>query len=247
MKLHLSFWGTATVAALTACTSNPVATEHGDDEEALEVTLSIPANPIETLATAGFEISVRDHQGSAMMDFEAVMFEYRLEGETEWVGAPMSPEGTRFHAPVTFFTSGDYELRVSGQRHGGMMGVLHQRPDHLEVLRAHVETADMRIEFETYPGHLEEGAEAEMRFWVFEKDPDLNGIRHAITGLSVDIHCEEEAGFAEEHAADEHDPGVYEAHHTFAEAGGFHAEMHFTDPGGQSIEVGFHTHVEHGH
>ena len=247
MKLHKSVWGATALAVLAACSSNPTQPVHDDEGEAPEVTLTVSSEHVHTLTEMTFTVAIRDHHGTAMMDYEAVVLEYRLEGATEWRGTPMTASGDVFELPFTFFTSGEYELRVSGQPHGGAMGVMYDRHDHLEVGRAHVEVADMRVEFETFPGHLHEGDEAAIRFWVLEKNADANGVRHPITGLTPDIHCEEEAGFSEEHAAHEEAPGVYEAHHTFTEAGDFHAAIHLTDSGGTPFEVEFHTHVAHGH
>ena len=247
MRLNKCLWGATLLAVLTACTSNPTQPVHDDEGETLDVTLSISSEHVATLTEANVSVEVKDHDGVAMMDFEAVVFEYRLEGTTEWTGTPMTASGTAFAAPVTFFTSGEYELRVSGQPHGGVMGVMYDRHDHLEVERAHAEVANMRVEFETFPGDLHEGAEGALRFWVLEKDADVNGVRHPIAGLTAAIHCEEEAGFSEEHMAHEEEPGVYEAHHTFVEAGGFHVGIHLTDSSGNPFEVEFNTHVSHAH
>ncbi len=247
MTTYTKLWVASAAALMLACTSNPAEPIHDDENEELTVTLTVLTEHVHTLAAADFEVSIKDHHGAAVMDFESILLEYRLEGATEWRGVEMTPQVDRFGLSHVFYTSGEYELRVSGHPHGGAMGVLHDPHMHLDVGRAHAEVGEMRIEFESFPGHLHEGEEATLKFWVLDKDPDANGVRHPITGLTAAVHCEEEAGYTEEHDAHEHEPGVYEAHHTFQEAGGFHAEMHVTDPLGAEHHVDFHTHVAHAH
>ena len=144
----------------------------------------------------------------------------------------------------TFFTSGEYDFRVIGIEGGSIEElVLYEAPDHMEVERAHQEVGGFRVEFETFPGHLHEGTEAAIRFWITDA---ADG--HVIASLVAEIHCTDGNGVAEEHnPPHEEEPGVYEAHHTLLEAGDAHFEIHFTGPDGAEQHAEFDVPVVHAH
>ena len=108
-------------------------------------------------------------------------------------------------------------------------------------------TLPYRVEFESFPGHIHEGSAAEMRFWVMEAEKNAAGERPPITGLTAArIHCLTGSNAEEFHAVTEIEPGVYQAEHSFTEAGEFHAGIHL-DVGGQAAEASFDLHIAHQH
>ncbi len=144
---------------------------------------------------------------------------------------------------MMFFTSGEYEIRVMGMHHGhDHSEVLYQMAEHLHVGRAHADVGGFRVEFEAFPGHAHEGETSTMRFWIMD---DIDA-RPAVGGLAAEIHCTDPSGTEESHGAMESSTGVYEADHTFQEAGEAHIAVHFPGGAGQ-LEADFHFPVSHGH
>lgn len=227
---------------LTACDSNPVDNEQEITPDDLQVELTFSTDHIHTLSEVGITAEVTGPQGTHFTDVEAVEVERRLEGETDWHGIELTQEGTHFEGAYTFMTSGDYELRVTGQMAGEEdRSVLYERPDHLGVGRAHVEKDGYRIEFENFPGHAHEGEEVTLKFWVLDADSE-----DPVEGLSAEIHCTDPSDAKEAHEPHEHEAGVYEAHHSLEEAGEAHFAIHIPGNGGE-IEADFHVPIAEGH
>lgn len=228
--------------ATGACADNPVAVED-DHDDTLTAQLTLSADHVHTLSELTYSVVVLDHHGEAVTDLQAVTVDRLIEGGDTWRSTELTLVGTTWTAPYTFTTSGDYQVRVSVLRHGTTdPEIVHTMDEHLHVGRAHVEVGAFRVEFESFPGHLHEGDEAEMKFWVFEAEKNADGIRPPVEGLQAHIECLEASGTSEEHEATEVEHGVYMATHTFAEAGLFVARLHLPDG-----EADFETHVVHGH
>lgn len=228
--------------ALAACADNPMVVEE------LSVQLELSSGHVHTLSELGFTVTVTNQYGTPITDFETIQVERRAHGSDTWRGTELTLAGTSYTGTYMFNSSGEYDLRVSGQRHGqAAMSVLHEMGEHMEVARAHaVVNEQYRIEVETFPGHLHEGDEAEVRFWVLDPDRNAEGIRPPITGLTnLRLHCVDEmhsTGITEVEA------GVYMVTHTFAEAGEAHLGLHLMNPDGSPMgEAEFTTHVAHGH
>lgn len=230
--------------ALAACSDNPVLVQPGD----VTVELELSSDHVHTLSEITYTVTVRDHTGAYLTDFDSLTVERKAHGSDTWRATELALTGTSYTGTYTFASSGEYDLRVSGQRHGeSEMAVLHEMAEHMEVGRAHeVLNEQYRVEVETFPGHLHEGDEAEVKFWVLEPDPNAEGIRPPISGLTnLQIHCVDEM-----HTADitEESPGVYVVQHTFAEVGETHLGLHVMHGDGSMMgEAEFTTHVVHGH
>ncbi len=195
-----------------------------------------------------FTVSVTDHHGEFVTDFDTLRIERRAADSDTWRSTNLELQGTSYVGTYTFTSSGDYDIRVSGRRaHDTGMVVMQAMSEMLTAVRAHAEAGGYRIEFESFPGHLHQHDEATMKFWVMEIERNADGVRPAITGLTTEIHCLEADGSSESHAAAELTPGVYEADHTFESAGDFVAALHFTGTDGLEAEVEFTTHVVPGH
>lgn len=248
----------AFVATVTAaCEDNPVlGPAEGSGPGQLFAELTLSSDHIHTLSELTFTVTVRDGNGDPYTDLERVAVERRQvveEGEAHalapadeepWRATELELQGTSWVGTYTFMTSGEYEVRVVGQMHGeAEASVLYEMPEHAHVVRPHVVVGDFRVEFESFPGHLHAGNEAEVRFWILAVDRNEEEIRPPIAGLEAEIHCAEEAGFTEEHHAHEIEPGVYSATHEFQDAGDFHAEIHFIGADGQPASAEFVTHV----
>ncbi len=235
--------GTAALLA-GACSDNPAGLDEHDDghDDQLIVTLTLSEDHLHTLNAITFEVSVVDGHGDVVTDFESLEVEYlREDGGNTWRGIDMVLHTNHFEGEHTFGSSGEYHLRVSALRHGETVPeVIYEAPDHYEVARAHFEVGHVRIEFESFPGHMHEGEEATLRFWVLEEGAP-------IVGLDSEIQCEESGGAVENHPGTEIEPGVYEAVHTFGEAGEFHAGIEFLDHHGETVSGDFHMHISHGH
>lgn len=225
---------------LTACDSNPVDSEEELTPDDLNVELSFSADHIHTLSEVGVSVEVTDPQGAAVTDLDSVEVERRLDGEADWHGIELTQEGTEYNGTYTFMTSGDYEIRVSGQLPGDEeRSVIYEQPDPLGVGRAHVEKSGYRIEFENFPGHVHEGEEATLKFWVSKDD-------NPVEDLSAEIHCTDPSGTKEAHEPHVHENGVYEAHHSLEAAGEAHFAIHFA-ANGEEIEADFHVPIAGGH
>ncbi len=196
------------------------------------------------------EVEVRVHSSDAALftDFSSIAVEVRREGETEWEAVELSLHDDHFSAEMMFFSSGEYEGRVVATVTGSTdLITLYETVDHLHVERIHQEVGDYVVEFETFPGHLREGETVEVKFWVHEASADGHGHGHAVGGLTPDIQCTDADGTMEEHAAEEHAEGEYEAEHTLGEGGTAHFELHFMDSMGMDRHAEFSAPVSHGH
>lgn len=222
-------WVSVLVAPLlvVACNGNPAGLEDEHDDE-LTVALSLSSNHVHTLSEVEFTVTVMDHHGAAVTDFETIQVERLQAGSDTWRAIELSPAGSVYKGMYTFMSSGDYDIRVAGMRHGhAAMETMHEMAEPLQVGRAHLELGGYRVEFESYPGHVHEGDEATQRFWVMEAQADASGNRPAVSGLAAEIQCLDGTGVPELHAAAETEPGVYEALHLFSEAGSAKLEIRF--------------------
>lgn len=230
-----------------ACSENPVSDDHNDDE-ALNIELSLSSDHLVTLTEMEFEVEITDHDGAPVTDMESVVVEYLFADGTDWKSVELEVHGQHYAADYTFKSSGEYQIRVSGTPHGHADAeVLYTMDDAIHVERIHQEIGGYKIEFETFPGHVHEGGEAEISFFVTQDDNDGHG-GHMMGGLHAEIHATDTNSMAVQYSADEHDgPGVYSSHHTFSEAGETQFEFHFEHPNGQEYFVEFHVPVSHAH
>lgn len=242
--------------ALAACESNPPLGP--DPGSILDVELTVSTGHIHTLSPVTFTVAVRDGRGDPVTDFESISVERRLAVETgghaavpaeePWRSIELTRQGDVYVGEYTFMTSGAYEFRVVGTRHGWTEErVLHEMHESMHAVRPHVKAGGYRIEFETFPGHLHAGNEATVKFWILEQEENAQGVRPPIASLAAEIHCLEPGGAIEQHGADEHEPGVYEAVHTFQATGDFKAQIHFTGADGAPASAEFTTRVVPGH
>lgn len=248
---HRSLLSLLTVAALVAaCDSNPSAPADDGHDHELTASLTLSESHVHTLSELTFTVEVTNDHGEVVTDLDGVTVERLLEGSTTWRGTDLQLSGTSWTGAYTFATSGAYQMRVSVLEHGATAPeVVYAMPDPLDVVRAHAEIDGMRVEFESFPGHIHTGETATLTFWVMEPDRDANGVRPPLEGLHVEISCGQADGSSEMHHAVESAPGVYEADHVFTDtsAGEFHAGVHIGDHGGMISEAEFHTHVAHAH
>lgn len=232
---------------LTACESNPVA-----HDDALLAELTLSPDHAHTLSPVTMTVTVRNDHGTTVTAFDTLRVERLSEGATEWrTAADLALSGSAFISEYTFASSGGHELRVRAMRTGH--GEFEDVPlmgggmtMHTNVGRAHTEAGGYRIEYENFPGHVHEGDEVAMRFWVLTPETDANGDRTPITGLDGTIRCIEPEGAQESHDPTVVSDGVYEALHTWQSAGEGQAQLSFTGPDGPA-EVTFPVHVAHTH
>lgn len=236
---------------LAACSSNPtvpIEEEHEDATADLMVNLEMSSSHVHILSELTYTVSVTNHHGAFVTDFDTLRVERRAKGSETWRGTDLVLEGTSYTGAYTFTSSGDYEIRVTGRRHHDTAMVqMYAMSEVLTAVRAHAEAGGYRIEFESFPGHLHQHSEATMKFWVMETERNADGVRPAITGLTPEIHCVEADGATESHGAAELTPGVYEAAHTFESVGDFLAALHVTGIDGLAAEAEFTMHVVPGH
>lgn len=238
----------AALLALTACESNPPLGPADGHDGAFDVTVTRDAEHVHTLGHGvTFTVEVTDHDGNPVTDFEALALERKLAGSDSWRAIEMEQAGDVYQGTYVFATSGEYELRVMAQEHGAeSMETIHEVHDPLHVGRAHADLGPWRVEFESFPGHVHEGEEAALRFWVTEEHED--GESHPVEGLTPQVHVRNEATGQEVLVeAEEHEAGVYEVHHHFEEAGEVHGGLHAETPSGEAGEAAFHFEVAHGH
>lgn len=227
-----------------ACDDNPTGTSG-----VLTVELTMSPDHVHILQTeVTFTVEVRDSRGRLVTDFETMQVERLQSGSDTWRGIALALQGDVYEGTYTFSSSGDYALRVSGARPGEAEArVLYTAPEMLSVVRAHAEAGGVRVEFETFPGHIHEGDTAALRFWAMEPERNVDGVRPPITGLTGEFHCLETGGAEVMTAVVEVEPGVYEAEHLFANAGGAHVGLHFTAPDNSAAEAAYEVNVAHAH
>lgn len=249
--VHAILVATVGALALAACQSNPPLgpdEEVGDDGHEISVELTLSASHVHTLSPITFTVAVTDEHGTPVTDFEILKVERLAVGTDTWRGTELILNGTVYEAEYTFASSGEYMLRVVGKRsHDVEEVVLHEMHDPIAAARAHAEAGGLRVEFESFPGHLHEGDVATMKFWILEPERNDAGERPPIEGLEATIVCHEADGAVEQHLAMEESAGVYVAEHEFLAAGDFVAEIRYTGTDGHEAIAEFTTHVAHGH
>ncbi len=229
----------------SACTANPVFPDH-DEELVAEVTFS--AEHLATLTEFTITVHVEDDHGEHVTAMAEVRAEFRFHDTETWRAETLTLEGEEFTGTHMFMSSGEYDFRVIGIQLGQVEEfVLYEAAEHMEVERIHVEVGDFIVEFETFPGHVHEGGEAAARFWIMEAEADPDGHHHMMAGLHAEIHVTDANGAAMEHEAHEEEAGIYEAHHTFLEAGEARFEIHFEGMDGAEHHAEFHVPVSHEH
>lgn len=228
------------LAMVTGCSENPTFPEHDGDLSA-EVTFSL--EHLSTLTEFTITVHVEDGHGDHVTTMVEVRAEFRHHGDVDWESLLLQLEGEEFTGTYMLMSSGDYDFRVLGVRQGSVGElVLYEAAEHMEVDRIHLEVGDYVVEFETFPGHVREGAEAAVTFWVMEADPH----GYMVEGLHAEIHVVDADGSSMEHAPHEEEPGVYEAHHTFLEAGVAQLRIHFEGHDNVEYYAEFQLPVSHG-
>jgi hypothetical protein len=243
--MRLLGFAASTVVLLMAsgCEANPIL--EPDPHGEFDVDLTFPDAHLATLTAVEVEVGITDHDGIAVTDFELVALEHRPAGSTEWTAEALTLHEGHYATEVVFHSSGAHQMRVVAQSHGSDHGdVIHEGTD-VAVERVHMEVAGYRVEFETYPGRIHEGEQAEVKFWLSEA---ADG--HQMGGMMAEIHVEHHATASSmNYHADEHDMGVYEAMHTFAEHGETEVAIEFDDGHGHGElhHAAFHLTVGEAH
>lgn len=229
--------------SLPACSDDPLPTGNGHEDatDELDVSLSLSPDHVHIYSQITFNVTVTDHHGEPVTDFDSLRVEWSATGESSWSSAELSLDGDSYTGTHTFTSSGDYEVRVVGKRPEDASSVtMYEMPDHLHASRAHTDAGGYSVEFEAFPGHIHEGESADLRFWVDESDSP-------VTGLTPEIHVTEADASEGSHSATESSSGVYEASHTFGSAGDATVGLHFTGSGGSAAEAEFTIEISHAH
>jgi hypothetical protein len=229
---------------LLACDDNPT-----EVPEVLTVELTVSPGHVHIWETeVTFTVEVRDSRDNVVTDFETLQVERRVSGSETWRSVELALQGDVYEGTYMFTSSGEYELQVTGMRPGEADAqVLHTAMELLHVVRTHAVEGGVRVEFETFPGHIHEDNTAALRFWVMEPDRNVDGVRPPITGLTGEIHCLEAGGADVVLAMVEIEPGVYEADHLFVSPGLAHVGLHFTAPDNSAAEAAFEIEIVHAH
>lgn len=249
MKTILTYIFMMVVVLFTGCKDNPVEVHVDEGDESLTAELTISDDHIHTLSEITYTVKITDHHGETITNMETVEVQRKGHDDTEWRGTELTLSAGVYTGSYTFNSSGEYDLRVAGIRHGGTeMEVMHEMEGHMEVARAHVNSGDYRIEYESFPGHIHDGETATVKFWIYEAEKDASGARPAVTGLAPHIHCTNPDGSNEHHdVITEESAGIYTVDHTFVGGGEAHMGTHFMAPDNTAVEAEFHLHVSHGH
>lgn len=225
-------------ALAVACDSVP--TDEGESDLTVELAVS-PGHVHIWQTDVTFTASVTDDAGEAVTDFEEIRVERRLHDADSWGEVELTPSGDAYTGTYVFSSSGEYDIRVVGARPGDdEASVLHVMDGHLEVVRAHTDAGGYTVEFETFPGHIHAGDAASLRFWVTDGDTEVEG-------LEAEVHVSESGSVDELRPAEEVEPGVYEAEHSFEAAGPTHAGLHFAGAGGADAEGAFDIEISEAH
>lgn len=224
-------------AVVASCNDNPAFPTDVHDQD-LNVTVSFSPDHLATLTELEVEVTITDHDGMVVQDFETVTVEVRAEGSDTWRGPELAAHADHFSGTHRFYSSGLYDMRVAAQAHGAdHADVIYEHAQPLDVERIHHESGHFRVEMETFPGHIHEGEEAVIRFWVSE---EMGGTMTPVGGMTAEVGVEHSTnGGHSAHAAGEPEAGVYEAHHTFTDHGDFEVSLDFDDDHGAHHHVAF--------
>lgn len=219
--------------------------DHGDATQDLTVDLSYTPDHVHIYSDISFTVEATDHHGEPVTDFDLIQVEYKETSETEWSAIELTLDGSSYTGVHSFHSSGEYDLRVSGQRPDDSEPVvMDEAADPLHAVPAHATDGGYTVEFEAFPGHIHEGDTGTMRFWIIDES---SGGEDPVTGKSPEIHVTESGEAEESHMATETDDGVYEAEHTFSAAGDAAVAIHFTGSGGGDSEASFTIEISHAH
>lgn len=229
MKMHHFLALLLVPFLLVACTDNPVS--HDDHEDEYTAELSFSSEHISTLTSIEIEAELFDDHGEPVSGIIGVSLEYRQVGDVDWRSKDLEVHGEHYAVDFMFYSSGNYEMRVTLQDSDtSSPEILYTLPEPLEVERIHKEVGDYVIAFESFPGHIHEGDTTEVRFYV----TDGHNAGMMAAGLVGQMHfTDPDQTTAMSHDAHEHDAGVYEAEHLFAEAGMSSVEFHFASDHGE--------------
>lgn len=230
---------------LVGCGEEPI-DEH---EEELTVDLNISSDHVHTLSEITFSVLVTDHHGNAVPDLFLVEVQRKAHGSDTWRGTELTFDGTLYTGVYTFQSSGEYDIRVVVMREvDSILEIPYEMVDHFEVGRAHETIGMYRIEYEHFPGHVHEGDNATVKFWVKEAEADNTGVRQPIAGLDATIICTNfDQSFENHPSADELESGVYQATHDFLQAGEANLKIEFTGSDQSLVSASFSFNVSHGH
>ena len=144
----------------------------------------IPGHVHAYQTTVTFTVAVIDPDGNAVTDFDVVQVERRAAGSTgSWSVLEAAADGDFYTVDYIFESSGEYDLRVTGLRPGDtFLSVMFQSAAPLEVVHAHADVGGYKVEFQPDPGHIHEGDESTIQFWILDDTDDS-----PITGLTPEI------------------------------------------------------------
>lgn len=230
---------------LMACEDNPtgpVDDGHEEEDETLTVQLTVAPDHVHILQSeVQFTVTVTDHHGEPVTDFEAIQVERRAQGSDTWRAVELALVGNDYVGTYVFASSGDYDVRVVGQRPGeAELHLLHMAAEPIHCVPAHAEAGGYRIEFETFPGHMHTGEDVTMRFWIMEPEPDASGDRPPILGVTGEVHVVESDASEFSYPLVEIGDGVYEVEHDFTQPDEAHVQLHYTGADDQPTDVDFH-------
>jgi hypothetical protein len=218
-------WMIVPVVALTvaACDDSTAPTGYGTDELTTELAITPDhVHAFETLVT--FTVSVTDPDGNPVTDFDVLQVERRLDGAASYSVMETELDGDFYVVERKFEASGDYDVRVQGLRASdAALVLLHEEETQLHAVRPHGEEGGYRLELEPDPGHIHEGDEATVQFWILDETT-----RDPITGMTPTIFIVEPVAGTSEYAAVEGAGGLYTAAHTFTDAGETDVGIRFT-------------------
>jgi hypothetical protein len=195
----------------------------------------------ETLVT--FTVAVEDPDGNPVTDFDVLQVERRLEGAASFSVMEADLTGSFYAVAYTFERSGNYDLRVMGQRPGDTdLVLLHEEINPLEVVRPHGHAGGYNVELEPNPGHIHEGDTSDVQFWILNPTTDAG-----ITGLTPTIFIEHPVAGLTEHVATEGAGGLYHAPHQFTEPGMTTVGIRFIGSDAMQHEWSLDIDIHHAH
>jgi len=209
---------TVSLFGITACDSSPTGPDgNGFDTVDLTAQLAVSPHHFHIWETTGtFTVTVVDPAGGAVTDFEVIRVEHRMVGTSVWRTFSLTQDGAFYVGTYVFESPGDYQLRVTGIRPMDQeMTILYEAPTPLEVVRAHANRGDFRIDFEAVPGHIHAGESATLNFWFAPAGVDHHVSPALATGLAPTILIDT-GGSEGVYTAEESESGRYTATHVFA-------------------------------
>jgi hypothetical protein len=209
--------------AVAACDGSTDPDVFATDELTAELAIT-PDHVHAFETTVTFTVAVTDPNGDPVTDFDVLNVERKKTTAASYSLMATTLAGAFYSVDYLFEGSGQYEIRVSGQRPGDAAPVImYELPTPLEAVRPHFHVGGYEVRIEPSPGHIHAGNTSDVQFWVLDPTTEAG-----ITGLAPTLFVQDPTGAETALVSTEGADGLYHGSHTFGTAGDWVLGIRFT-------------------